>query len=126
MTLIKSLLFVFLGGGFGSVLRFGLSKWLNPLFPSFYLGTFTVNILGSLLIGLLSGYVLRMNYLDHWLGLLLITGFCGGFTTFSTFSLENYNLIRSGDLNGFMLYTALSLVTGIGAVIIGIWLSKSF
>lgn len=124
MQIAKALLVVFLGGGVGSVLRYLFSKWLNPLSESFFIGTFLVNILGCLLIGVISGWVLRSQYMDQYLSLLLITGFCGGFTTFSTFSLENLNLIRSGDLNQFLLYSLLSLTTGIAAVLGGIWLGK--
>ena len=125
MQLYKAILVIFLGGGTGSVLRYLISKWLNPISGSFFLGTFAVNILGCLIIGLISGWVLRTQYIDQTLSLLLITGFCGGFTTFSTFSLENLNLIRGGDLNQFVIYSMISLITGIAAVMAGIWLGKS-
>lgn len=118
------MLFIFIGGGTGSVLRFLISKYLNPISSSFYLGTFTVNILGCFLIGLISGWVLRSNYIDQTLAWLLITGFCGGFTTFSTFSLENLELIKSGQLNSFLIYSLLSLLTGIAAVMAGFWINK--
>lgn len=124
MHIFKALLLVFLGGGVGSTLRYLISKWLNPLVSHFYLGTFTANILGCLVIGLISGWVVRTNYLDQTLALLLITGFCGGFTTFSTFSLENLDLIRSGQLNYFVVYSLVSLLTGIAAVLAGMWLSR--
>ena len=125
MQVFKAILVVFLGGGFGSVCRFLLSKWLNPISNTFFLGTFSANILGCLIIGFISGLALRSQYLDQYLGLLVITGFCGGFTTFSTFSLENLNLIRSGELNHFLVYTVISLLTGIAAVLSGLWLGKS-
>lgn len=118
------MLLIFLGGGTGSVLRFLISKYLNPVSSHFYVGTFTVNILGCLMIGLISGWILRSNYMDQTLALLLITGFCGGFTTFSTFSLENLELIRNGELNNFLIYSLVSLLTGIAAVMAGFWINK--
>ncbi|WP_224490847.1 fluoride efflux transporter CrcB [Robertkochia flava] len=124
MQTLKALILVFIGGGAGSALRYLLSKWLNPLIAHFYIGTFSVNIIGCLVIGLISGWVVRTNYLDQTIGLLLITGFCGGFTTFSTFSLENLEILKSGELNSFFLYSLMSLITGIAAVMGGIWLSR--
>ena len=121
---MKQVLLVFLGGGLGSVLRYAISIRLNPILTNFYLGTFLVNILGCLLIGLLCGLSSKQHLISPTTSLLLATGFCGGFTTFSTFALEKYNLLKSGQLMALFVYLALSVLVGILAVALGIYLSK--
>ena len=121
---MKNVLLVFLGGGLGSSLRYLISKYLNQLENSIALGTFTVNILGSLLIGIIMGFALKNDTHSSTLTLLVATGFCGGFTTFSAFALENYQLLKTGDITNFIAYTLGSIALGILAVFIGIWLVK--
>jgi CrcB protein len=120
-----SFLLVFLGGGVGSVSRFWLSRVifteLEPLFP---LGTFTVNIVGCFLIGIFMGLILRHQLNPYW-GLLLTTGFCGGFTTFSTFMYENNLLVKNTDFYLAFSYTLLSLLIGFAATFGGIAIAKS-
>jgi len=123
---MKHLLLVFLGGGLGSVLRYGVGKWAGGTWAPFPLGTFTVNILGSLLIGLIMGLALRNSSVSQSSVLFLVTGLCGGFTTYSAFAYENYNLLKNGDLLTFSLYTLGSLVLGFAAVFLGIWLGRLF
>tara|TARA_Y100001935_G_C17269790_1_gene491276 strand:+ start:1069 stop:1446 length:378 start_codon:yes stop_codon:yes gene_type:complete len=120
---VKQLLLVFLGGGVGSALRYLISKLLNPVHPSFYWGTFTVNILGCLLIGAILGYTSKVNLLSENQLLLLATGFCGGFTTFSAFAFEKHSLLKNGDFMPFFIYLASSIILGILAVALGLWLS---
>lgn len=123
--MIKNLLFVGLGGGLGSILRYLCQKWVYQVYPHpFPWGTFTVNIVGCLLIGMLFAVAERTSLLTPQLRLFLITGLCGGFTTFSTFAQENVQLIRNNDLTYFFLYTVLSIVLGIAAVFAGIALIK--
>ncbi len=86
---MKQLLLVFIGGGFGSVLRFIIAKYLNSSENGIPYGTFAANIIGSLLIGIILGLAAKNNTLTENQTLLLATGFCGGFTTFSTFAYEN-------------------------------------
>ena len=122
---MKNILLVFLGGGLGSSLRYLISKYLNQLENSIALGTFAVNILGSLLIGIIMGFALKNDTPSSTLTLLVATGFCGGFTTFSAFALENYQLLKTGDITNFIVYTLGSVALGIISVFIGIWLVKS-
>ena len=121
---MKQLLLVFLGGGFGSSLRYFISKYLNDSQLGVPYGTFFVNILGSLVIGFLLGLAFKYKSISNETMLLLATGFCGGFTTFSAFAYENYIYLRSGDYFSLSVYTAFSLIFGIAAVIIGMTLAR--
>lgn len=121
---MKQLLLVFIGGGFGSALRFLVGKWLNNPESGIPLGTFAANILGSLFIGIILGYAAKNDAISQNHTLLLATGFCGGFTTFSTFAYENHILLKSGDFTTFAFYTIASFVVGFLAVFAGIYLIK--
>jgi len=122
---MKQLLYIFIGGGAGSVARYLLSKFLNTSNGGFPYGTFAANVIGSLLIGLILGWALKNNTLSSNTTLLLATGFCGGFTTFSTFAYENHNFLKSGDFMNLGLYLIGSFAIGILAVFGGMWLSKN-
>jgi len=124
---MRSLLFVFIGGGAGSALRFLISMLgqhlrLNPLSwlgqTLFPWPTFAANLLGCLLIGLFYSLSDRLDWSPDT-RLLLTTGLCGGFTTFSTFSNEGLSLIRSGNYTLFALYFFLTLTLGLLCVWIG-------
>jgi CrcB protein len=123
---MKQFLLVFLGGGIGSALRYLFSKILNPYTPNFFLGTFGVNILGCLIIGIILGLSAKSTSFSNNTVLFITIGFCGGFTTFSSFALENYGMLREGQMLSFLLYTLSSIVVGILAVALGLWLSKIF
>jgi len=121
---MKQLLLVFLGGGFGSTLRYLLGKFLNNDTTGIPYGTFAANILGSLLIGFILGMAAKNGTISEEYKLLLATGFCGGFTTFSTFAYENHVFLKSGDFMTFFLYTIASFIIGFAAVFLGIYLVK--
>jgi len=121
---LKQLILVFLGGGFGSVLRFIIGKWLNNSETGIPYGTFMANIIGSLLIGVILGLAAKNETLSQSQTLLLATGFCGGFTTFSTFAYENHVFLKTGDFMSFAIYTVASFVVGFLAVFLGMWLVK--
>lgn len=121
---MKALLVVFIGGGTGSIARYLLSKLWNDPASGIPYGTFAANILGSLLIGFILGWALKNNTLSSNTTLLLATGFCGGFTTFSTFAYENHVLLKSGDFMTFGLYAIASFTVGIIAVFGGMELVK--
>ena len=123
---MKQLLLVFVGGGFGSVLRYIIGKYLNNPQDGIPYGTFATNILGSLLIGIILGLAAKNDTLSSNQTLLLATGFCGGFTTFSTFAYENHVFLKTGDFTSFALYTIASFVIGFLAVFFGLFLVKSF
>lgn len=108
MISFPSILYVGAGGAIGSICRFLCSVYLPPLLMGKIPGTtFIVNILGSVLIGCLFAWQHRAN--SDTLYLLGMVGFCGGFTTFSTFSLEQFKLIQSGQISMALLYALLSV-----------------
>ncbi|MEZ4859315.1 MAG: fluoride efflux transporter CrcB [Flavobacteriaceae bacterium] len=121
---MKQLFLVFLGGGLGSVLRFLMGTLWNSHKSGIPFGTFVSNIIGSLLIGLILGYAAKNETISQNTLLLLATGFCGGFTTFSTFAYENHVFLKNGDFGLFALYTLASFVIGFFVVFLGIWLVK--
>ncbi len=121
---ILPLLIVFLGGGLGSCCRFLVGQVIAyKIATPFPLGTFSVNIAGSFIIGIVIGLAQRYQLNYYWI-LLLTTGFCGGFTTFSAFSLENNLLIKSSNYFLSMTYVLMSLLWGFAATFIALWLVK--
>ena len=121
---MKSFLLVFLGGGLGSGLRYLVTITMNQYSKVLPFGTFTVNVLGCLLIGLILGYAQKENTLTSNQTILLATGFCGGFTTFSAFANENLELIKNGEIFNLSFYIIGSVLIGILAVFIGFYLTN--
>ncbi|OSZ79474.1 hypothetical protein CAP35_14845 [Chitinophagaceae bacterium IBVUCB1] len=123
--MLRSLLLVGLGGAAGSILRYVVSIFISKQYAKpFPLATFIVNIVGCFLIGLLFGYVQKNNNQQGDIWLLLATGFCGGFTTFSAFALENVNLMKGQLSITALLYVVASVVVGILLCRVGITLSS--
>jgi CrcB protein len=121
---MKQALLVFFGGGLGSVARYLLSVKFNNYENSIPFGTLLANVLGSLFIGLIFGYIAKTGNLSERNTLLLATGFCGGFTTFSTFIYENYLFVKTGDYFSFLPYLLLTFVLGFIALFLGLYLIK--
>lgn len=123
--MLKQILLVGLGGGLGSILRYLTSllteKYNTSIFP---FATFTVNILGCFVIGLLIGWVGQNIHENQSLKLLLITGFCGGYTTFSAFASENLALMQNHYYGTAILYSLASIIIGILAVWVGLTIAK--
>ena len=123
--MIKNLLLVGLGGGVGSMLRYFTSVCLSRhnLF-CFPWATFTVNILGCLLMGVVLGVVHKHELFNNDLRILFTIGFCGGFTTFSAFSSENLRLFEGGNYHIGIIYIVSSVLLGIAAIWFGNWIVK--
>ena len=110
-------LWIFIGGGLGSVARYGVSKAATNFYSgNFPLGTFLSNILACLILALLIVFVVPKNSESTWLQPLLLVGFCGGFSTFSTFSNETTQLLQSGNTGVALLNIAVSVVVGVGLI----------
>jgi CrcB protein len=118
--MLKNLLLVALGSGAGSVLRFLFSIWFRH--QSFPLATLLVNIIGSFIIGLVIAVSLRNSSFDANWRLLLATGVCGGFTTFSALSAEGLQLLQQQRFGIFAMYVCGSIILGLLAT----WLGFSF
>ncbi len=120
----QHLLLVGVGGFFGSIARYLTSRFADQRLASLLpYGTLVVNVTGSFILGLVIGWLVGKADAGN-LRVLLATGFCGGFTTFSTFALENYSLFTRKEPGHAVLYIVLSLVLSIGAVFSGIWLAR--
>lgn len=122
---MKTIFYIALGGGLGSVLRYlttvVMNKYIQATFPY---ATFVTNIIGCLLIGLFFGYLEKQNAVSQDLKFFLITGLCGGYTTFSTFSNENVQLLQNNQILAAFLYISLSVFLGLMATWTGLIIAK--
>lgn len=118
--MIKAFLSIFIGGGLGSVLRYAVQNLLHERIVAYNFpwATFSVNIIGSFLIGLFYALSSRLN-LPAETRLFLTAGLCGGFTTFSTFSNDIMEMLRNGDIVAVTVYGALSVILGVSACMLG-------
>ncbi|MBX3303349.1 MAG: fluoride efflux transporter CrcB [Nitrospira sp.] len=118
---MTSTLLVALGGAIGSVARYALSGWVlhHTVDWRFPLGTFAVNIIGCLIVGLLGGLVVKHDFFSANTRLFLFTGIAGGFTTFSAFGLETFYLLRRDEILVAGGYVVSSVVIGLLALWLG-------
>ena len=121
----SSLLAVFIGGGLGSMLRWAVSLKLNPLHQHIPLGTLTVNLVGAFIIGLTLALFTRMTNIDPMWKLLITTGFCGGLTTFSTFSLEVVYLLQDGRIAWAIANMLLNLAGSLAMTLLAFMLVRA-
>ena len=123
--MLKTIIYIAIGGAIGSVLRYLTSvlvaKYWSNHFP---LATLITNVIGCFLIGILIGILEKNNLASSNLKWFLITGFCGGFTTFSTFGYENISLFQSNNSALAFGYIALSIILGLFAVWLGLFVTK--
>ena len=114
---MKQLFLVFLWGGLGSIMRL----IINRLIPSesFPYSTLTVNMIGSFLIGLIISYLIDSNMLKSDYYYFLVVGICGGLTTFSAFSIENFNFIKSNEIFNSFIYIFISVSLCIALAYLG-------
>jgi CrcB protein len=118
--MFKSLLIVGAGSFVGGILRYLTQLYVQKIYPSSIpLGTLAANIIGCFIIGIIYGLAERGNYLSPEMRLLLATGFCGGYTTFSSFAAENVSLLQSGEFFYAAVYILLSVILGFIAVYLG-------
>jgi fluoride exporter len=123
---MKNFLLIFVGGGLGSLLRYSLSRWINGMTAiSFPYGTFLVNLIGCFFIGFFVFYIERHGEQSIQWRLFLVTGLCGGFTTFSAFSYENVELITDQRILAFLTYALGSVALGILATWFGIVVARN-
>ena len=121
---MRELLLVAVGGAVGAMGRYGVGLWARARFGTdFPWGTFVVNVAGSLLLGFLMGLALS-GRLDRHVRSVLATGFCGAFTTFSTFSFETLGMMREGKMLRAGANLGVSVALGLVAAMLGLWMGQ--
>ncbi|MFB2538558.1 MULTISPECIES: fluoride efflux transporter CrcB [unclassified Acinetobacter] len=122
--MLLSLLSIAIGATLGAWLRWGIGLKLNPILTNYPLGTLSVNLLGGFIIGFAMAYF-QQNIQQTQLKLLVMTGFCGGLTTFSTFSVEIWALIDNQQLFGAIMLVILHVVGSLLFTALGIFIYRS-
>jgi CrcB protein len=122
---MKELIYVFIGGGLGSLVRFKLGQWINAFHNSnFPFGTFTINVIACFVLGFIIGLADHKQLLSPASRLFWAVGFCGGFSTFSAFSRETLALIQQGQNSIMILYILLSVVVCMTATFGGLLIAE--
>lgn len=120
------ILIIGVGGFLGSISRYGLYQVFDRNFENLFpYGTFLVNMIGSLILGVIYGLMQRENIMSEEMRLFLAIGFCGSFTTFSTFAYENFFLLKNSQFLAMLMYAGLSLVVGIAITYVGYLVATS-
>ena len=123
--MLKSLLIVGTGSFIGGAMRYLLSTYIKNMYgQTFPWGTLVVNLLGCFVFGIIFALFSKHNSTDYTFCLLLTTGICGGFTTFSTFANESVQMIQNGNIGEFIGYMATSVIVGIALIALGYWIVK--
>jgi len=122
---LKEAIYIFIGSGFGGLTRFGLGKWVNSFHSTnFPFGTFTVNILACFVLGFVIGLADSRQIISPQTKMFWVVGFCGGFSTFSTFSNETLTLLQAGNHTTNILYIALSVIVCLTVTFLGLTLAN--
>jgi len=121
---MKQVFIVFLGGGLGSLARYFTTRLYAGRLINFPYATLTANFLSCLIMGLFLGFFMQKTNLTDGLKLFVITGFCGGFSTYSTYTMETINLYKDGQVNLAILNILINFALCVAGILGGIYLSK--
>ena len=123
---VISFLLVFIGGGLGSLFRYTIGLIIKPISPQLPFATLIANAIGCLLLGLILGFLSTRSSVSNTQHMLLAVGFCGGLTTFSTFTLENMRFIEQGQIFNFFICSIGTFILGMACIYAGMLLHKHF